>query len=226
MNRTLALAAIASAFASVPAAAVVVVTDTTIHDSAFTVAAGDLLQAAGTTVIGTGSFSREGEIGLSALTDGGFGAVGSINSGNGNLAAATADNTNTVTFSFAKAVNLKSIATYAGWDAFRGGQSYTVSYATAAAATTFTALASEYNNAFGGGNVATRTVITATSPYLANHVVALKFAFNNDLEAGYAGYREIDAIGGAVPEPGVWAMLLAGFGLIGIATRRRALRTA
>ena len=34
------------------------------------------------------------------------------------------------------------------------------------------------------------------------------------------------AVGGAIPEPATWAMLLTGFGLVGATMRRRAAATA
>ena len=214
-------AGLAAVTLSSAAGAVVVVTDTTVRDAAFTVAGGDLLETNVAAVAATGGFSREGEVGLAALTDGGFGAVGSVNTGNGSLAAATADASNTLTYTFARAVDLTSVTTYAGWDAYRGGQSYTLSYATAAAPTTFLTLASEFNDAQGGGNVATRAVITGPTGLLAANVGALRFTFGGDLTYGYAGYREIDAAGAVVPEPGVWALFITGFGLVGAAARRR-----
>ena len=39
-----------------------------------------------------------------------------------------------------------------------------------------------------------------------------------DLTYGYAGYREFDVF--AVPEPAIWGLMLAGFGLVGVAARR------
>ena len=213
------IAAAAAALTATTAGAVVVVTDTTQLNQAFAVSNSDLLQ--GASVAAVGGFSREGEVGVAALTDGVFGPVGSVNSGNAHLDAATADQTNTLTYTLAHASNIASIATYAGWDAYRGGQSYTVSYATAADPTAFVTLASEYNNAFGGGDVNTRAVITRSTGLLAANVVAVKFAFNGDLQYGYAGYRELDVIGTTVPEPGIWVLLVAGFGFVGLAYRRR-----
>ena len=212
------LAGAATVLSATVASGAVVVTDTTQLDNGFAVSSADLLQTHLANTASTGGFSREGEVGLPALTDGVFGTQG--NQGGGGLAA-TADGSNSVTLTLDGAYNLTSIATFSGWDNYRGGQSYTVSYATSAAPTTFSTLASEYNNAFEGGNVNTRAVITSTSPFLAYDVVSLKFAFNGDLQYGYAGYREIDAFGSVVPEPGAWAMLIAGFGMVGFAARRR-----
>lgn len=79
-----------------------------------------------------------------------------------------------------------------------------------------------YNNAVGGGNVSTRALITSGAGFLASNVVAVKFNFNGDLAAGFAAYREIDVFGtAAVPEPASWAMMIAGFGMVGAVARRR-----
>ena len=43
----------------------------------------------------------------------------------------------------------------------------------------------------------------------------------NDVGSLGLGLRIADTPGGAVPEPAMWAMLVAGFGLVGGAVRRR-----
>ena len=214
---------VANAVLLVPsvAGASVVVTDSTQFDAPYAVASGDLFET-NATVTSVGSFDREGEVGLSALTDGGFGQVGSVGDCNCYpLEAATADDTNSVTFTFTSLVNLTSISSFAGWDAYRGGQSYTVAYATGAAPNTFITLASVYNDAKEGGDTATRAVITNNAGLLAYHAKAVRFTFNNDLTYGYAGYRELDAIGNTVPEPAAWSLMIVGFGLAGGALRRQ-----
>lgn len=202
------------------AGASVVVTNSTQFDAPYAVASGDLFETSAT-VTSAGTFSREGEVGLSSLTDGSFGQVGSMINCGCTLQAATADNSNSVTFTFNSLVNLTSISSFAGWDAYRGGQSYTVSYATGAAPTTFITLASVFNDAKEGGNTATRAVITDNAGLLAYHAKAVRFTFNGDLTYGYAGYRELDAIGNAVPEPAAWSLMIVGFGLAGGALRRQ-----
>lgn len=54
------------------------------------------------------------------------------------------------------------------------------------------------------------------------------FAFNNMSFTGIEGLDNVSiaAIGGAVPEPAAWAMMIGGFGLAGAATRRRRARPA
>lgn len=214
-------ALIAAASFSVGAANAAVIVSNSTQGTVFSVSTSDLLQTNLASTTSTGNFIREGELGLTALTDGGFGALGSIATGNTSLEAATADASNSVTYTLGGAFNLTSIATYAGWDQYRGGQSYTVSYANAAAPTTFIALGSVFNDSTAFANTNTRAVITATSLFLATNVVAIKFDFNGDLTFGYAGYREIDVAGSAVPEPASWAMLIVGFGMVGVAARRR-----
>lgn len=202
-----------------------IVTNTTQWNAGFTVSNTDLLQTNLASKSGTGNFSQEGVIGLNALNNGIFGSQG--NQGNGGQAA-TADNNNSVVFNFNAAngtgYNISAIDSYAGWDAYRGGQSYSVFYATAQAPSTFVLLASVFNNAQGGGNINTQAHIVGSNGFLAEGVTSLRFDFNGNLTFGYAGYREIDVQGVAaaaanVPEPGSLALL--GLGIAGFAAARR-----
>ena len=206
------------------AQAAAIVTNTT-QSTAFTVSNTDLLQTRLASVTGTGGFVREGEIGLSALNNGIYGNLG--NQGGGGQAA-TADNTNSVMFRFTAGngtgYNISSIDSYAGWDNYRGGQSYSVFYSTAVAPSTYVLLASVFNDAVTGGNTNTRANIVGSNGFLALGVTSLRFDFNGNLSAGYAGYREIDVQGvaaarAAVPEPGSLALL--GLGIAGFAMARR-----
>ena len=216
------------------AASAVTVVSTSQINAGYVVSNSDLLQTNLASTSSVGSFSREGEAGLPALVDGGFGPLGGVITNGAGLAAATADATNSITYTLDGAYNLTLINTYAGWDQYRGGQSYTVFYATASAPTTFVSLASVFNNTTGAAStdfVNTGTSIFDPAGFLATNVVALRFDFGGDLQFGYAGYREIDVFGtsaATVPEPAVWGMMLIGFGLVGVSARRRgtAIRTA
>lgn len=46
-------------------------------------------------------------------------------------------------------------------------------------------------------------------------------SFTASVAGSFAGAEELDPGGGAIPEPGTWAMMLAGFGLVGLSARRR-----
>ena len=220
--RIACLAALAPlAFAS-PAAATVQVDNTTQLNTGFTVSDSDLLQTSVASIETTGNFNEFASAGVSTLTDGTFGTLGP-NPSQVALAASAS-----IIFNFASAQTITQIATYAGWDSFRGGQSYTVSYATFGSPNDFVTLASVFNNANGnGGNNNTRAVITDTSGVLASNVGRIRFTFNNDLLFGAAAYRELDVFGsasvggGEVPEPAAWAMMIFGFGMVGMSLRRR-----
>lgn len=224
-----AAAALVAAAGASTANAVVVVTNTTQQNAVFSVSSSDLLQTSLAGVASSGSFIREGEQGLVALNDGGFGALGSVITSGPGLAAATADGSNSITYALNGVYNLTSISSYAGWDQYRGGQSYTVSLAYAGAPSTFVTLATVYNNAIGSGStdaLNTLATINRSAGFLAGGVVAIRFDFASDLQFGYAGYRELDVAGSAIPEPGTWLMLLAGFGMVGASMRRRKLAAA
>ncbi|MCV2356947.1 PEP-CTERM sorting domain-containing protein [Paucibacter sp. B2R-40] len=207
--------------------AAAVVTDTTQFDLGFTVSNTDLLQTSLASSVFTGEFSHEGSTGAAALNNGIYGAQGNQGSfGNGTEAAtASSGSVATFTFSGAGGYNITSVDSYAGWDDYRGGQSYDLSYATAADPSNFIYLASVYNDAQAGGNTNTHANILGSSGYLASNVQSLRFEFKGDLTYGYAGYREIDVQGvaAAVPEPQSYALMLAGLGAIGFVARRRKL---
>ncbi|GCL65450.1 PEP-CTERM sorting domain-containing protein [Pseudaquabacterium pictum] len=190
----------------------------------FTVAADDLLQTALAGSQFTGDFARTGTAGAAALANGIYGGQGFQGPGG---EAATADGSNTATFILQAGTGLgqdiTAIATHAGWDGNRGGQAYTLSYATVADPLRFLPLATVFFNATTpGGNTNTRVLLTDSSGVLARQVHSLRFAFNDGLDYGFAGYREIDVFGvaAAVPEPATWALALAGAALVGLANRR------
>ena len=211
-------AALLSVFAIASAQATVIVSNYTQYNQGYTVSNTDLLQThLKSSSFTGGTFSAEGSNGVAAFTNGVFGAQG--NPGNGESATG---NNNSATFTFDRAYNLTSIDSYAGWDAFRGGQSYSVFYATFANPSTYILLASVYNDATGSGigNTNTRANIVNNSGFLATNVGSLRFDFNTNLNSGYNGYLEIDVQGSAVvPEPG--SIALVGLGLAGLAAFAR-----
>ncbi|WP_426193229.1 PEP-CTERM sorting domain-containing protein [Massilia sp. DWR3-1-1] len=209
-------AALLAIFAMSTAHANVVVTNTTQNNTGFVVSNTDLLQTQLATKLASGNFSIEGSNGTVAFNNGIFGAQGNPGSGE-----AATGNGNSITFFLNGAYNLRSIDSYAGWDAYRGGQSYNVFYATLATPANYVLLASVFNDAIGAGigNTNTRANIVSDSGYLASNVTSLRFEFNNNLTEGYNGYREIDVQGSAVPEPG--SMALLGLGLAGLAALGR-----
>lgn len=219
-----ALSALTLSLLAAPAFSSAIVTNTTVGNAGFTVSGTDLLQTSLASSSFTNFYSREGEAGPVTLTNGAFGPVGSVNTAGNAVAAeaATADGSNVAEFFLNGAYNLTSIDTFAGWDWYRAGQSYTVSYATAAAPASYVALATVFNNAYDGWGVtqlSTRASIVAASGFLATNVTSLRFNFASDLLHGYAGYREIDVQGTAVPEPTTIALL--GLGLLGLGAARR-----
>ncbi|TRW17435.1 PEPxxWA-CTERM sorting domain-containing protein [Glacieibacterium frigidum] len=75
------------------------------------------------------------------------------------------------------------------------------------------------NSAANGGTSA--ITLTTPSAYFSRYLFTTRVGgdarYMGDLGQGY----RIDTVSGAVPEPGVWAMLIVGFGLVGFAARRR-----
>ncbi len=213
-------AALLAVFAIAGAHASVIVTNTTQYNSGFTVSNTDLLQTHLQSASYSGSFTAENAKGTSAFNNGVFGGQG--NQANGGEAATGANNS--ATFTFDRAYNLTSIDSYAGWDAYRGGQSYDLFYATSAAPANWILLTSVFNDATGAGigNTNTRENIVASSGFLATNVASLRFDFKNNLNQGYAGYREIDVQGSAVvPEPGSIALLGLALGGLAMFGRRK-----
>jgi hypothetical protein len=52
-------------------------------------------------------------------------------------------------------------------------------------------------------------------------IVKLEMSSNDGAGVTYDNFRFTAGDGGGVPEPATWAMMIAGFGLVGAASRRR-----
>jgi hypothetical protein len=151
-----------------------------------------------------GNFQQENAGGVSALTDGSFGAVGQ----NNDDGAATAGNSGgqTLVYILPGSTNgwdLTNIVVYGGWsDGGRDEQAYTINYSTITDPTTFVPLTSfDYlPQPPSGVPTTTRVAFTSgtASRFLATNVAALEFDFttpNGGGENGYQGYNEIALYG-------------------------------
>ena len=149
--------------------------------------------------VGTGNFAIEsGVAGVSALTDGTFGAVDNRSS------YATCGSTagQSVTYAIGGAT-VANIVVYSGWlNQNRDGQFYNISYSTASAPATFHPLTSVNYNPSVTGISANRVAITDyTGAPLATNVAFINFDFTpqtGSLDNGYSGYAEI-VVGGVAP---------------------------
>ncbi len=62
---------------------------------------------------------------------------------------------------------------------------------------------------------------TSINPLFSVGANGFGSGFTAAVAGSFAGAEELDPGGGEVPEPGTWAMMLAGFGLVGLSARRR-----
>jgi len=152
----------------------------------------------------TGNFQQENAGGVSALTDGRFGAVGQ----NNDDGAATGGNSGGQTLIYVlpgstNGWDLTNIVVYGGWsDGGRDEQAYTINYSTIMSPTTFVPLTSFDYLPQPPSGVPTTTRVAFTSGtaslVLATNVAALEFDFtapNGGGENGYQGYNEIALYG-------------------------------
>ncbi len=136
--------------------------------------------------------------GVSALTDGTFGAVDDKASYAtcGNLAG------HSVTYAIGGAT-IADIVVYSGWpDQNRDGQFYDISYSTVSAPATFIPLTSvTYNPAVTGISANRVAIATSSGAPLATNVAFVTFDFtpqDSSNDNGYSGYAEI-VVGGVGP---------------------------
>ncbi len=192
----------------------------------YTPSGADLLQGGGITTTSSGNFQDEGSAGIPSLTDGAFGPGGG--GANGQSSSASGNGGEFITFGLDLAASpggysLSGVDVYAGWDGFRGGQNFQLSYSLVADPGTFLSLGSvdldaTSNNA-PGGNVNTRSMLRDADGELATGVAAVRISFN-DVTFGFAGYREMDVFGTPVPEPSTATFAAAGAALL-LRRRRR-----
>lgn len=157
--------------------------------------AGDLPSASGS------GFTTESAGGVTFLTDGSFGYVGS---GDNSTLATCGSSYGTylvyTTMGDGYGIDISNIVTFAGWtDKGRDEQAYAVYYATASDPQTFIYLTYvDYNPDVASGVKTTDrvTIKPGSGSVFATNVVKVKFDFTNPAgENGYSGYAEIQFFG-------------------------------
>ena len=149
--------------------------------------------------VGPGNFTYEsGVTGVSALTDGTFGAVDNKAS----YATCGSGAGQSVTYAIGGAT-IANIVVYSGWlDQNRDGQFYNITYSPVSAPTTFLPLTSvNYNPPVTGISANRAAISTYSGAPLATNVAYINFDFTpqtSSLDYGYSGYAEI-VIGGVAP---------------------------
>lgn len=85
-----------------------------------------------------------------------------------------------------------------------------------------TNLSGVLTNTSTGGNGGTNAITIAPTDLFSSFIFTTALPGNNGATGfvGGQGFR-IDSVTGFVPEPGTWAMLVLGFGLVGATARRR-----
>jgi hypothetical protein len=157
--------------------------------------------------LSTGNFTQEGSTGLPALTNGSVATFyGNQGAESNHSAYATAGNGNFVTYALGGAFNLSSIVIYGGWnDGGRDAQHYDLQVSTDGGVTFSTLTTVDINPGVQGADttpVSNRVAITEDAlPNLATSVTSIRLNFL-DVENGYTGYTEIDALGTQLSVPG------------------------
>ena len=81
----------------------------------------------------------------------------------------------------------------------------------------------DYDLYLGGTFVATSaSIVTSGTPtFIGNSYTGLADEVRINAYNGYSVYDDVTFDGGTVPEPAAWALMIAGFGLVGTTLRRR-----
>lgn len=188
----------------------------------FAVSSSDLLQTAlsGSPVV-TGIFNAFGTSGETVLRDGSDGGASSTNFSTTAIIATGSS----VTYTFDVGANplgyiLTEINTFGAWDDGRDAQNINIFYSTIQDPSTFLLLSTI---AFEppSPNLFSRVGVTPNigEPFLATDVHSVRFVFPMQ-ETGAGGYRELDVVGQAVPEPSA-AFLLGSSALAFVGLRKR-----
>ncbi len=201
--------------------AAVIITNSS-ETTPFPVSNSDLLQTSlsGPPVV-TGNFTAFDTPGEPALRDGNDGGTSITDS----LTTAIIATDSSVTYAFNVGANplgysIININTFGAWDDGRDRQKISIFYSTISDPSTFLTLAAY---SFDLPNIKSFSHVgvmpEAGDPFLATAVHSIRFLFP-DQESGGGGYRELDVIGQAVPEPSA-IFLLGAAALACIATRKR-----
>lgn len=218
------LGALIAACVSNTVSATIIEADDYNRDSPYTVATNDLLQASATLTSTAGNFQQESSAGVTVLTDGIFGIPNFSSSATGGNNGGTLLIYTLDMAASPAGYTISNINVFGGWqDPGRDQQSYTVAYSTVLTPDTYTDITTvnfspPLSGGVGSAPVYTSVAISSDSGPLADNVSKVRFTFNAS-ENGYCGYRELDVIGTAVPEPGSLALL--GLTALGLVRRRR-----
>lgn len=158
----------------------------------WTIETDSLIAGQSPSAVGGGDFAiAPGASGVSALTDGTFGDVGTF----ANYAMCGNDAGQSVTY-YLNGATLTNIVVYSGWqDNGRDGQFYNVLYSTLSNPSLFIPLTSvSYNPAISGYSANRVGISSSTGLPLATNVAFVQFDFtpqDSSTENGYSGYAEI-----------------------------------
>jgi hypothetical protein len=201
-------------------AAVIITTSSA--STPFTVSNSDLLQTdlSGAPVV-IGNFTQFSTGGETVLRDGSNGGIPDTNFST----TAIIDGGSSVTYALDTVsnplgYNLTEIVTFGAWDEGRDAQNINVLYSVVGAPSTFLALATiGFDPPFPNNFSRVSLTPGVGEQFVATGVHSIRFAFPSQ-ENGGGGYRELDVIGFAVPEP--TTPMLFGISALAVAfTRRR-----